>query len=362
MNYCCSYGELGSVIIYQTLFNLFPPSSFDSTSIAPLTVTEFTQRVLVPEVAVRLIMEDMRLQGETGMKTAIRTLRESSTYGVTMFPDDAGERKAGDGKKQEEGLDVGDRIVMERARKRRKELEEEEDREERQLQKSSEKFMVSKDKGKGKQREINSVERHIPVVVKSRPQPRPVTKTSSSANVLNAVTDVHANLLTRHTMGTKNAYDTDPGTDNEANAIPKRLRRSPSASESTPSRRRPLKMTSSQNIPQSFSTGNSGSDMDIYPTTDTDDDPSMVSRKDRSRKQAGRSTRKKLKKAYSEPDRDEVEIVASKTPLAKRTSKSIVISDEETPKPTRIVFESSTSTTPPLERARKRKAKKSGQE
>ncbi|KIO03400.1 hypothetical protein M404DRAFT_58825, partial [Pisolithus tinctorius Marx 270] len=80
------YGEQGSVIIHQTLFNLFPPSSFDSSLVEPLTPTEFIQRVLVPETAAHLIAQDLGVD----MDYAIMTLHESARYGVAMFPDTGG--------------------------------------------------------------------------------------------------------------------------------------------------------------------------------------------------------------------------------------------------------------------------------
>ncbi|KAG2058681.1 hypothetical protein BDR06DRAFT_828584, partial [Suillus hirtellus] len=76
------YGELGLLIIHQTLYNLFPLSSFEPSSIAPLTPAEFIQLVLIPETAVGLIMQDLCLDRDD----AIVTLRESSQYGVAMFP------------------------------------------------------------------------------------------------------------------------------------------------------------------------------------------------------------------------------------------------------------------------------------
>ncbi|EIM86504.1 uncharacterized protein STEHIDRAFT_57099, partial [Stereum hirsutum FP-91666 SS1] len=77
------YGELGSMVIHQTLYNLFPPTSFHTPSIAPFTPSEFIQRILVPEAALWLIMEDTGQPPEE----AIKTMRESAAYGVTMFPD-----------------------------------------------------------------------------------------------------------------------------------------------------------------------------------------------------------------------------------------------------------------------------------
>lgn len=85
------------------------------------------QRVLVPEVAMRLIQEDMNLHGASGSSKALQVLRDSSKYGVVMFPDDNADKGDIDDLDQ---LGAADLIVMERARKRRKELEEEEIREE----------------------------------------------------------------------------------------------------------------------------------------------------------------------------------------------------------------------------------------
>ncbi|KAG6330683.1 hypothetical protein ID866_8406 [Astraeus odoratus] len=130
------YGEQGSVIIHQTLFNLFPPSSFDSSHIAPLTPAEFIQRVLVPEAAARLIAQDLCID----MDDAIATLRESAQYGVAMFPD-AGVSSGAKGAvadEDDEEMGVADQIVMERARARRKELEEEERVEEEMIREEAE--------------------------------------------------------------------------------------------------------------------------------------------------------------------------------------------------------------------------------
>ncbi|KAH0836450.1 hypothetical protein J3R83DRAFT_8057 [Lanmaoa asiatica] len=115
------YGEQGSVIIHQTLFDLFPPSTFDASLIAPLAPAEFIQRILVPEAAVRLIAQDLCVD----IEDAIVTLRESAQYGVAMFPDTGENKRKGAGVDDDE-MDVADQIVMERARARRKELAEEE--------------------------------------------------------------------------------------------------------------------------------------------------------------------------------------------------------------------------------------------
>ena len=170
---------------------MFPLSSFDATRILPLTSNEFILRILVPEVALRLIMEDRELDGDDGMHQALIVLRESSTYGVAMFPEDGGEGRTGR-KRRDDALWVGDKIVMERARKRRKELEEEEEQEEREETKriaeidAGVKTQVKKKRGKkrkGKQGEEQQVEEQPPVE-RPRPRPRPVAKASSSMSVL----------------------------------------------------------------------------------------------------------------------------------------------------------------------------------
>ncbi|TCD71775.1 hypothetical protein EIP91_003118 [Steccherinum ochraceum] len=99
------YGELGYMILNQIIYDLFPPSSFDPDSTLPLIPTEFIQLVLIPEAALALIMEDM----SQSRSASIRTLRDSTAYGVAMFPDEG-------------GAHVGDTIVEQRAKNRRKEI------------------------------------------------------------------------------------------------------------------------------------------------------------------------------------------------------------------------------------------------
>lgn len=71
------------------------------------------QRILVPEAAVYLIMEDL----QSTYSNAIKILRESVEYGVAMFPDTGGDN--------EEGTKAADEVVKARARVRRKQLLEE---------------------------------------------------------------------------------------------------------------------------------------------------------------------------------------------------------------------------------------------
>ncbi|KAI9440454.1 RTC4-like domain-containing protein [Lactarius indigo] len=136
------YGELGSMVMHQTLFNMFPPSSFDARSVAPLTPQDFIQRVLVPEVALALIMEDT---GQDRIQ-AVRTMRESAGYGVAMFPDTS------------EGPEVGagEDIVLERARARRRQLDDEERMEAIFHSMDSEDDKSSKNKGTKRPKKLNS--------------------------------------------------------------------------------------------------------------------------------------------------------------------------------------------------------------
>lgn len=113
---------------------MFPLAEMNPALVAPLTTNEFVQRILVPEVALHLIMEDKHMDSNEDVKAAVAILRDSSAYGVAMFPEDGGEWDTRRNKHQEEKIGVGDMIVLERARKRRKELEEEDVREEAERQ------------------------------------------------------------------------------------------------------------------------------------------------------------------------------------------------------------------------------------
>ncbi|KAJ3789794.1 RTC4-like domain-containing protein, partial [Lentinula aff. detonsa] len=145
------YGELGSILIHQSLCELFPPETTHPDLVSPLSPKEFINRVLLPEVALRLIMEDKLLSGSSGARKSLEILRDSTTYGVAMFPEDTGERgkvtsaelekgkSKGKGKGKErhrsEDLDnektiemnVADKMVREKARRRRLELEKEDE-------------------------------------------------------------------------------------------------------------------------------------------------------------------------------------------------------------------------------------------
>lgn len=69
-------------MLYSCLARLFPPSSFHLKSTSPLSVDDFRTVVLLPELAVRLIMQDL---GQD-RASAINTLLASIKYGNTRFP------------------------------------------------------------------------------------------------------------------------------------------------------------------------------------------------------------------------------------------------------------------------------------
>ncbi|KAF8177322.1 RTC4-like domain-containing protein [Mycena galopus ATCC 62051] len=83
------YGELGSMVIHQALYELFPDDAVDPDAVQPLGLREFIGRILVPEVGMRLVMEDMGWESDdAGKQKAIAILRASASYGTSMFPDD----------------------------------------------------------------------------------------------------------------------------------------------------------------------------------------------------------------------------------------------------------------------------------
>ncbi|KAG5636682.1 hypothetical protein H0H81_007212 [Sphagnurus paluster] len=183
------YGELGLMIIHQTLYDLFPPASIAAEKVAPLTANEFVQRILVPEVGVRLVMDDMDLD-EARVDEAVRIMRESATYGAQMFPADEKEEGGGGGTIRDNGKEsVADLILIERARKRRKELEADELREEAEEKARGEKAEEErqrkaarkKEKEKEKQKEIEKPPPAPPP--NARPRPRPLAKSASTTSV-----------------------------------------------------------------------------------------------------------------------------------------------------------------------------------
>ncbi len=192
---------------------MFPPNSMNPSSIAPLTGSEFMEKILVPEVALRLIMEDKQLDGEKGKQDALTTLRESSAYGVFMFPEDGGESN-GAKKLNRDKLGVGDMIVMERAMKRRKELEEEEKREaeERAMTEQSKARRNKKDARKVTASRGGAIEMQAPFEFEApppKPTPRPLAKRFSSTSIFSAQEE-RQRLQTRRSRSRSVHGDTDP--------------------------------------------------------------------------------------------------------------------------------------------------------
>ncbi|KAJ7037513.1 RTC4-like domain-containing protein [Mycena alexandri] len=85
------YGGLGAIVMSETLYMMFPAKTVSSHWVEPFSLQEFIGRILVPEAAMRLIMEDMGLDGsDAGNKgKAIEVMRASTSYGSYMFADDS---------------------------------------------------------------------------------------------------------------------------------------------------------------------------------------------------------------------------------------------------------------------------------
>ncbi|KAI8827122.1 uncharacterized protein EV422DRAFT_512746 [Fimicolochytrium jonesii] len=92
---CGYYGRTGASIIFKVLFHTFLRSRDQASTAskpiyptltkhdtAPIPPLEFLQDVLVPEAALRLIMEDRKL---TGVPQGMKVFTESAEYGAAMF-------------------------------------------------------------------------------------------------------------------------------------------------------------------------------------------------------------------------------------------------------------------------------------
>lgn len=78
----------GFEVIYRTLYSQFlqpgAPAKLDRQHVQPLTPDIFVRMVLGPEVALRLIAEDLRLSvSDSKVK---ETLEASREYGMAVFP------------------------------------------------------------------------------------------------------------------------------------------------------------------------------------------------------------------------------------------------------------------------------------
>lgn len=93
-----------------------------SLSCAPLDVTAFLRRVLVPEVAVCLIAEDLKI----GRDEAIQVKEDSSAFGKAMFSmseEDVEFVREEDARTKREEQEAVDRKEKEKEDKKRKEKE-----------------------------------------------------------------------------------------------------------------------------------------------------------------------------------------------------------------------------------------------
>jgi hypothetical protein len=151
------------------LYNLFPPSEFDSSLVAPLSPEEFIQCLLVPKVDVRLFMEVKGMKCAKAVVEAVQIRREGANYGVAVFLEDGGEwdnpgmRNEADGEETE----AADMIVMECALRRRQELEMEGDVFSKERSGKS-KRAARKPNGKGKWKVRGDVDQQVVVEVQTR--------------------------------------------------------------------------------------------------------------------------------------------------------------------------------------------------
>ncbi len=102
-----SYGELGYSIMHQSIQSLFPAVKMVPSLFKPLTWISFLQRILIPETALLLIMEDLKLKEKRDSKRLSRSCRKVQSMGQECFPDNDEE--------EEDCMTVGDKIVMKRA-------------------------------------------------------------------------------------------------------------------------------------------------------------------------------------------------------------------------------------------------------
>lgn len=98
------YGEIGSVLFHQLLSSIFTPRDGSTTSLLPsatrvtpsiahpLTPSDFLHSVLVPELALRLIQQDLALPAP---EDALDAMEKSRAYGNARFAVEEGEREGG---------------------------------------------------------------------------------------------------------------------------------------------------------------------------------------------------------------------------------------------------------------------------
>jgi len=77
--------------MYHSVHKIF--LSMVASKIEPFSsFNDFIFCVLIPEIGLQLIMEDNGLVGDCGKMEGLNIMRESSDYGVAMFPDDDNEQ------------------------------------------------------------------------------------------------------------------------------------------------------------------------------------------------------------------------------------------------------------------------------
>lgn len=85
MVYCyLSYGGEGYQIMSHTLRFLFPQATLDLKFFQPLSYETLIHDVLLPETAVALIRQDLKLDRDD----AIETMRKSQNFGSELHPGD----------------------------------------------------------------------------------------------------------------------------------------------------------------------------------------------------------------------------------------------------------------------------------
>ena len=331
----------------------------------------------------RLIKEDQNLEGDVGTTEALQILRESSAYGVAMFPEESGESagvrpsRGSRGQRRQEEMGAGDRIVMERARKRRKELEEEDEHEQEEQgeEEHDQRRIESRGrrtrKGKAKEaiQEEDSGSDVVLVPQKPKPRPRPINKASSSGNALEDEVIVSQREAKISKRKTSNATLTDTGdvksqrpkrptakkfpfdvdsaadstdADSSSRPNPSPRYRSLSASKTgiqsvrvSPTSSPPLPL---KKRPQTMTRRGSSSEVNLYSTNESEGDRSNTSRTRRGRKiQKVESFMDIAVDSLEIKDDDDIyNGYYTKTPVAKRDrQRSIEITDDDTPKPAR---------------------------
>jgi hypothetical protein len=79
-----SYGPKGHAIIQSALLRLFRPNKTPTQTFAPLNLWHFTEYVLIPYVASRLIQEDL----ECSPADALSAMTKSGNVGAALHPED----------------------------------------------------------------------------------------------------------------------------------------------------------------------------------------------------------------------------------------------------------------------------------